>query len=589
MSSERLLKHFDKIVNTPDAIPRLRRFILDLAVRGKLVPQDPEDEPASKLLKRIEAEKVRLVKAAALRNQSTHPIDKEQIIFNIPTNWSWTQLSQIGVINPRNESTDSADASFVPMPMIFAEYGKAHQHEVRTWGENKKGFTHFAEGDVGLAKITPCFENGKSTVFRNLTGGLGAGTTELHIVRPIYVVPDYILIFLKSSHFIETGIPKMTGTAGQKRVSKDYFAFSPFPLPPLAEQHRIVAKVDELMALCDELEKAQEKREARRDCLVAATLAGLTTEQTEQAENIPSMSSAYSAVPFFLKHMPRLTTRPEHIKQLRQTILNLAVRGKLISQDANISSTDDLLKSIQVNKLRLEQEGKFRKQRFNPVIDKNKITFEIPERWKWVQLGDISILIGGYAYESASYVKLSHNQVIRLGNIKNDNLLLNQKPVYIPDSVANNTLDFLILPGDILITMTGTKAKRDYAFTTVVRETDLTERRLFLNQRAGAIRPYQRELVPLINIFLKAESLLDILFATSTGTANQANIGSEAVLNLPIPLPPLAEQHRIVAKIKELMALCDELETQFTSTTATRRQLLETTIYDALNKQYELQ
>lgn len=140
------------------------------------------------------------------------------------------------------------------MKLISAEYGVGNQHEVRCWSEIKSGYTHFAEGDVCLAKITPCFENGKSTVFRELTGGIGAGTTELHIIRPILADVDFLLIFLKSPHFIETGIPKMTGTAGQKRVPFEYFAYSPFPLPPLAEQHRIVAKVDELMALCDRLE-----------------------------------------------------------------------------------------------------------------------------------------------------------------------------------------------------------------------------------------------------------------------------------------------------------------------------------------------
>ena len=104
-----------------------------------------------------------------------------------------------------------------------------------------------------MAKITPCFENGKSTIFRNLAGGMGSGTTELHVVRPLFVDPRYVVLFFKSSYFIEPGIPKMTGTAGQKRVPSAYFANASFPLPPLAEQHRIVARVDELMALCDRL------------------------------------------------------------------------------------------------------------------------------------------------------------------------------------------------------------------------------------------------------------------------------------------------------------------------------------------------
>ncbi len=282
MNADRLLALYERIAEAPDAVARLRRFVLDLAVRGKLVPQDPADEPASELLKRIAKEKARLVKAGQLRKpKDQKPLDVDEIPFQLPRSWVWTQLAQIGFISPRNDAPDEVVASFVPMPLIAAEYGVPNQHELRPWGEIKKGYTHFAEGDVGLAKITPCFENGKSTVFRNLAGGIGTGTTELHIVRPILVVSDYILLFLKSPHFIETGIPKMTGTAGQKRVPTEYVTSSPFPLPPLAEQQRIVAKVDELMGLCDRLEGARTRREAHRERLTTASLSRLTAPDTD--------------------------------------------------------------------------------------------------------------------------------------------------------------------------------------------------------------------------------------------------------------------------------------------------------------------
>jgi len=267
------------LTTRPDQIKALRQTILNLAVRGKLVPQDPNDEPASELLTRIAKEKARLVKAGEIRTPKAIPALSETP-FPIPANWRWSQLVEIGVLSPRNEAPDALDASFVPMPLIAAEYGVANQHEIRRWGEIKKGYTHFAEGDVGLAKITPCFENGKSAVFRNLTGGIGAGTTELHIVRPLFVDQDYLLLFLKSPHFIETGVPKMTGTAGQKRVPTEYFAHSPFPLPPLAEQQRIVAKVDELMGVCDRLEASLTATAATRRRLLDALLA----EALEPAE-----------------------------------------------------------------------------------------------------------------------------------------------------------------------------------------------------------------------------------------------------------------------------------------------------------------
>src|SRR5580698_1766326 len=252
MNPELLLKQFDRISDAPDAIPRLRRFVLDLAVRGKVVEQDPTDEPASDLIKRIKLKKAEIIKEGTVRKEKAPlPLAQDDLPFLLPPIWSWSQIGEIGFLNPRNKAEDQYPSSFIPMPRISAEYGVPSTHEVRSWGEIKSGFTHFAEGDVALAKITPCFENGKSTIFRGLTGGIGAGTTELHVVRPVLVSPDYVLIFLKCPHFIESGIPRMTGTAGQKRVPTEYFAHTPFPLPPLAEQDRIVAKVAELMALSD--------------------------------------------------------------------------------------------------------------------------------------------------------------------------------------------------------------------------------------------------------------------------------------------------------------------------------------------------
>ncbi|MFG6595415.1 restriction endonuclease subunit S [Sulfitobacter sp. 1A13368] len=267
------LEALPALTTRPDQIKTLRQTILNLAVRGKLVEQDVADEPAADLLERIEKEKAKILSETGMRKpRKVADMDPTERWTDLPVNWAWTQLSNLGFISPRNEADDNAEASFVPMPMIFAEYGVSNDHEARNWGEIKKGYTHFAEGDIGLAKITPCFENGKSTVFRNLTGGFGSGTTELHVLRPIIVNPDYIVLYLKCPQYIETGIPKMTGTAGQKRVPSEYFTSSPFALPPLAEQQRIVAKVDALMALCDRLEAALATADTTRTRLLESLL-----------------------------------------------------------------------------------------------------------------------------------------------------------------------------------------------------------------------------------------------------------------------------------------------------------------------------
>ena len=237
-------------------IKKLRELILELAVRGKLVPQDESDEPASELLKRIVAEKAKLIAEGKIKkSKPLAEITDDEKPFELPVGWEWTTLISITLINPRNNVEDDLPASFVPMTLIGTGFNSLHDQETRLWKEIKQGFTHFAEGDVGVAKITPCFENSKACVFSGLINQVGAGTTELHIIRPINMTlsPRYILAYVKSPQFLLIGESKMTGTAGQKRLPKDFVESNPFPLPPLAEQHRIVAKVEELMVICDQL------------------------------------------------------------------------------------------------------------------------------------------------------------------------------------------------------------------------------------------------------------------------------------------------------------------------------------------------
>ena len=252
----RLAEHFEWLFDTPESIDQLKKTILQLAVQGKLVPQDPNDEPASELLKKIVAEKARLVAEGKIKkDKSLQESGEDEKPYKLPQGWLWSRLSTVSVVNPRNDVSDNTAASFVPMAMIETRFDGRHQQEPRKWGEIKQGFTHFAEGDIGVAKITPCFENSKACVFTDLNNGVGAGTTELHIIRPLpgTLVARYVLAYLKSPMFLKVGEGHMTGTAGQKRLPKDFVESNPFPLPPLAEQSRIVAKVDELMAVCDAL------------------------------------------------------------------------------------------------------------------------------------------------------------------------------------------------------------------------------------------------------------------------------------------------------------------------------------------------
>lgn len=232
----------------------LPKSILQAAVRGTLVPQNIHDEPASELLKRIQEEKSRLIEAGKLKKEKPlPPISEEEKPYDLPNGWEWCRLGEVCLINPRNQLPDDREVSFIPMALISNSYFGGHHQEIRVWGKVKSGFTHFAENDIVLAKITPCFQNGKSCIVKNLKNGFGAGTTELHVLRCLQISPKYLLNFLKNPEFLRDGEKNMTGTAGQQRVPTDYIKNILFPLPPLAEQQRIVAKVDELMALCEQL------------------------------------------------------------------------------------------------------------------------------------------------------------------------------------------------------------------------------------------------------------------------------------------------------------------------------------------------
>lgn len=252
---QRIAAHFDTLFTTEASVDALKKTILQLAVMGKLVPQNPSEEPANVLLNRIQAERDKLIAKGKLKKERLVSLTNGEQLFDLPQGWRWTTLASICLINPRNDVEDNLQASFVPMNMIGVNFNSSHDQETRLWKEIKQGFTHFAEGDIGVAKITPCFENSKACVFSGLINGIGAGTTELHIVRPIKdtIAPRYVLAYLKSPQFLLVGETKMTGTAGQKRLPKYFVESSPFPLPPLAEQYRIIEKIDELMTLCEQL------------------------------------------------------------------------------------------------------------------------------------------------------------------------------------------------------------------------------------------------------------------------------------------------------------------------------------------------
>ena len=210
-------------------IKKTKSKILDLAISGKLVPQDPNDEPAIELLKRI--------------NPDFEPCDNSHY-ENLPENWCLAKVKDVFVINPRNKAEDNTIAGFIPMTLIDDGYSNMFSYEKRKWGSIKTGFTHFADGDVAVAKISPCLENRKSIVLRDLPNAIGAGTTELHVFRSSVVVPEYALYFFKSEYFISKCVGTFNGVVGQQRVGKNIIEEIQIPIPPIDEQTKIVSTIE---------------------------------------------------------------------------------------------------------------------------------------------------------------------------------------------------------------------------------------------------------------------------------------------------------------------------------------------------------
>ena len=245
----------------------LNSSILQEAIQGRLVPQIESEGTAEELLEELRAEKKQLVKEgklkkSAIANESrifrgddnkyyeqigSNALEiSDEIPFEIPISWRWCRIGCIFQINPKNDVRDDSEAAFVPMEAINPGYGSGFTYQLTKWNNIKRGYTHFADGDIAFAKITPCFQNRKSVIFQNLPSGIGAGTTELKVLRPLIdgIWKEYVLAFLQSPYFIDEATFK--GTANQQRIISGYVETKLFPLPPYEEQKRIAKKIQEL-------------------------------------------------------------------------------------------------------------------------------------------------------------------------------------------------------------------------------------------------------------------------------------------------------------------------------------------------------
>lgn len=468
----------------------LKKSILQYAMQGKLVPQDPNDEPASELLKRIKAEKEQLIKDGKIKKEKhLPPITQDEIPYDLPPGWEWVRLGNICSLNPRNIADDDINAGFIPMSHIKDGYNNEHFFEIKKWKDIKKGFTHFKNGDIVIAKITPCFQNRKSAIIKNLPNNIGAGTTELHVIREDtnILLKKYLLSIFKTELFIKNGIKNFTGTAGQQRIGKDYLANYLIPLPPLAEQKRIVEKLEEILPLVDEYGKNEEIL-------------------SEMNQKLP--------------------------KQIRQSILQYAVQGKLVEQNPQDEPASELLKRIKAEKDQLIKDGKIKKEKPLPPITQDEIPYDLPQGWEWVRLNCVlnRICAGGDKPKIFTSTKTDTNIYPVIANGEKNNGILGYSNIPI------------ITDRSITVSGRGTMG-----FTCIREPNYIPIVRLLV-------------LIPNSNIDIKfLKFLLSILTENGTGTAVKQLTVPMLAPKL-IPLPPLAEQKRIVAKVEELLNLVNKLE-----------------------------
>lgn len=545
------------LADAPDGIKKLRELILELAVRGKLVAQDPSDEPASGLLKHIAEEKARLVAESKIKKQkSLAKITVEEIPFFIPTHWEWVRLDSL---------LKKIGAGSTPLggKQAYVAGGVKFLRSQNVWNEGlrlndvafipeethkKMSGTHVEAGDL-LFNITGASIGRCAAVPSDFdTGNVSQHVT---IIRPVSIEIQPFLHVVLVSQLVQQTVMDMQVGVSREGISIGKLSQFLIPFPPEAEQHRIVAKVDELMALCDRLEAQQADAESAHAQLVQTLLDSLT-----QASDATDLATNWQRL---AEHFHTLFTTESSIDALKQTLLQLAVMGKLAPQDPNDEPANKLLRRIVSDRQQLANEGRFKKHKSLTEITEEEKLFSIPQNWEWARISSFSELKSGLAYKSEAFSEVGKNQVIRMGNIRPSMLRLETNPAFISNDLARDTFDFSLVAGDIVLTMTGTKGKQDYLYSALIEEKHLEQNQLFLNQRLCAVRT-QYINHKFLTLILQDQRLLYPIFRSSTGTANQANIGMSTLNNWALPIPPLAEQNRIVNVADQVMNICEAIK-----------------------------
>jgi type I restriction enzyme, S subunit len=511
MNADCLLTNYERILDVPEAIVQLRRFALDLAVLGKITPY-------------------------ARRVDEVHPLAK---------------LSQfvMGQAPPGTSYNESGAGT------VFVKVGEFGSRFPNHSAWTTKPLKFAKEGDILICVV------GATIGKLNLAIDCAIGRS-VAAIRPMEGV-DQVFLYYSLMPVTLRLREDSRGTA-QGVISRSDLAAIPIWLPPLAEQRRIVAKIDVLMAMCDQLEAARADREAKRDRFTVASLARL---------NAPEPTTFRDDAGFAIDALPVLTTRCDQIKQLRKTILNLAACGKLVPQEENDEPAAELLNRVEAKKLG-HANKRVTVRPGEAARDSLRMVDGLPKNWEITGLGAVCNLVTSGSRGWAEYYAESGSGFIRAQNIRFGRLRLEELAFVNPprNSEGSRTQ---VAKGDLLIVITGAG----------VTNPALLDRELgeaYVSQHVGLARPADVRLAPWLLLCLMADAGGRAELVERAYGAGKPGLNLDNIRSLRIPIPPLAEQRRIVAKVDELMAICDRLEESLAKSDDTRRRLLDTLLHEAL-------
>lgn len=553
MNAARLLALYECIAEAPDAVARLRRFVLDLAVRGKLVPQDARDEPASRMM----------AKLGQIRRRgggdSCDDLKGRDAPYALPESWAWVRVGdafQYDAGAKRDPKSLDPNGWLLELEDIEKDTGKLLERVRVRERLSLSTKSEFRAGDILYGKLRPYLN--KVLV----ADEQGYSTTEIVAIRPLMLCSAaYCALAFRRPDFVEY-VERLGRGTKMPRLRTPDAVNALFPLPPLAEQHRIVAKVDELMALCDRLEAARTAREATRDRLAAASLARLNTPDPE---TFPSDAR------FALDALPALTTRPDQIKHLRQTILNLAVRGKLVPQASSAEPVRDFLAEVAAAKAKLKRDTGDARIKHAPDPPAQALPMDLPDGWAVQSFENLFLFIdyrGNTPPKTEDGVPLITAKNVRMGRLSRE-----PREFISPSTYKSWMTRGLPRIGDLFFTTEAPLAN--------VCMNDVVEP-FALAQRVICLQPYLAFDTSFVMLALMSDVMQNLIDLHATGLTAKG-IKAAKLKPLPIPLPPLAEQHRIVAKVNELMALCDALANSLDAATTARTRLLDATLAEALS------